>query len=179
MKFRKKPVVIEAIQYTGNNGLEINMFAPVAIQSPVLEPTDDNPTGAYIQIQTLEGCMIGRVDDWVIKGVNGEFYPCKPDIFAKTYEPAETPPTEPKTETTGWTEIGTLEHDELFGAWEQCDGERIELMDLLAAKTKEAKTYREALEYVEDNYEYTLNSEKQMQKSYDRIKEALDKYPKP
>lgn len=88
-KFRKKPVVIEAIQYNGNNGHEIKIFSDgVSIQSPVLEPSEDNPTGSYLQIKTLEGTMIGNVNDWIIKGVNGEFYPCKPDIFEKTYEPA-------------------------------------------------------------------------------------------
>jgi hypothetical protein len=46
----------------------------------------ENPSGLHIK--TLEGAMIASIGDFVIKGVNGEFYPCKPDIFAKTYEPA-------------------------------------------------------------------------------------------
>jgi hypothetical protein len=54
-----------------------------------LEPTDDNPTGEYLQIRTLEGIMIAIVGDWIIKGIKGEFYPCKLDIFNATYEPAE------------------------------------------------------------------------------------------
>ncbi len=88
MKYRKKPVVIEAVQWTGNNRAEIEEWSNKAvICSPVLEPTEDNPTGAYLQIQTLEGTMIGTVGDYVIKGVHGEFYPCKPDIFTETYEP--------------------------------------------------------------------------------------------
>jgi len=89
-KFKKKPVVIEAIQYTGHNGHEIKQFSnDLIIESPVLEPSEDNPTGAYLQIKTLEGIMIGKVNDWIIKGINCEFYPCKPDIFEKTYEAAE------------------------------------------------------------------------------------------
>ena len=69
-KYRKKPVVIECIQFTGNNGREIEQWSNgKAIISPVLEPTKDNPTGVYIQIHTLEGWMTGIVSDWIIKGV--------------------------------------------------------------------------------------------------------------
>lgn len=89
-KYRKKPVVIEAIQYTGHNGHAIlQWISAMAIESPVLEPSENNMTGEYLQIKTLEGTMAAIVGDWIIKGVNGEFYPCKPDIFEKTYEPAE------------------------------------------------------------------------------------------
>ena len=87
-QFRKKPVVIEAIQYNGNNGNELRIFSNNAVyESPICEPSEDNPTGSYVQIKTLEGIMIGNVNDWIVRGVNGEFYPCKPDIFEKTYEP--------------------------------------------------------------------------------------------
>ena len=77
MKYRKKPVVIEAVLWTGKNTNEINKFV--------------SPNGVHdgkVVIQTLEGVMQGSVGDWIIKGVKGEFYPCKPDIFAATYEPA-------------------------------------------------------------------------------------------
>lgn len=87
--YRKKPVVIEAIQYTGN-GFEINQWSKgVVVESPVLEPSKENPTGEYLQIHTLEGTMIGIVGDYIIKGIKGEFYPCKPDIFEQTYEKEE------------------------------------------------------------------------------------------
>lgn len=87
MKYRKKPVVIDAIQYTGNNDYEISKWSNnLVYSSPVLEPTENNPSGSYLQIKTLEGVMTAIVGDWIIKGVNGEFYPCKPDIFEKTYE---------------------------------------------------------------------------------------------
>ncbi len=78
MKFRKKPVVIEAIQWTGDNYLAVNEWCQGAIPRDVLRDT--------LQIRTLEGVMTARVGDWVIRGVSGEFYPCKPDIFAATYE---------------------------------------------------------------------------------------------
>ncbi len=89
-KFRKKPVVIEAVCYTGRNGFTIQQWSNFEIvESPVLEPSSDNPTGDYLQIKTLEGVMIANLGDWLIKGVKGEFYPCKPDIFAATYELVE------------------------------------------------------------------------------------------
>lgn len=86
-KYRKKPVVIEAVQYTGKNGNEIRKWSGnKVIESPVLEPSDDNLSGKYVQIETLEGTMIGNVGDWIIKGIQGEFYPCKDEIFKATYE---------------------------------------------------------------------------------------------
>lgn len=84
-KFRKKPVVIEAHQYIGNI-LPMGDFFDGKVMS---EFTDSR--GPYIMIQTLEGNMIGEVGDFIIKGVNGEFYPCKPDIFEKTYEAVDRP----------------------------------------------------------------------------------------
>lgn len=98
--FRKKPVVIEAAQFVETsrtqrkfgvsieyNSLEIADF----IGRPILVRTvpAEVPEGrTFIEIDTLEGVMQANIGDWIIKGVNGEFYPCKPDIFAKTYEPA-------------------------------------------------------------------------------------------
>jgi hypothetical protein len=87
MQYRKKPVVIEAIQFTGSNGPNIKSWSNNAvIESPVCEPSDDNPTGCYVQVNTLEGVMIGKVGDYIIRGIKGEYYPCKPDIFEQTYE---------------------------------------------------------------------------------------------
>jgi len=78
-KFRKKPVVIEALKWEGNNLSEIQAFYKV---SNIL-------AGDQIIINTLEGIMKANVGDWIIKGVTGEFYPCKPDIFEATYEAVE------------------------------------------------------------------------------------------
>lgn len=78
IKFRKKPVVIEAMRYDGNNAIEIMAWAKLP------EISEDLLGG--IEIKTLEGTMKAGVGDWVIKGIKGEFYPCKPDIFAATYE---------------------------------------------------------------------------------------------
>lgn len=90
-RYRKKPVVIEAVRYTGNNGSELKRWSDNnVLESPVLEPDKDNPTGAYVQVKVLEGTMIGLVGDYIIKGVAGEFYPCKPDIFEATYVEVES-----------------------------------------------------------------------------------------
>ena len=87
MFYRKVPVVIEAIQFTGTNGWVLKQWSDGAVYaSPVLEPTEDNPTGEYVQIKTLEGVMTGIVGDYIIKGVKGEFYPIKAEIFLETYE---------------------------------------------------------------------------------------------
>lgn len=76
MKFRKKPVVIEAEQFTEGKQASLAMWCHGI-------PT---PDGA-ITIATLEGPITARVGDWIIQGGKGEFYPCKPDIFEATYEP--------------------------------------------------------------------------------------------
>jgi len=75
MKYRKKPVEIDAIQWTGDNKLEIFDFCNMSYI-----------TDQELRIQTLEGSMIASINDYIIKGVMGEFYPCKPDIFEMTYE---------------------------------------------------------------------------------------------
>ena len=88
MKFRKKPVVIEAQQFTGENAEEI--FAWMALTSGASAGVRTE-TGALL-IETLEGDMRADINDWIIRGVKGEFYPCKPDIFTLTYEAAGTEP---------------------------------------------------------------------------------------
>ena len=77
-KYVKKPVEISAIQFTGQNDAECLIFCPVA--------TDPVERGPSLIIATLEGNMRVSVSDFIIRGVNGEFYPCKPDIFEKTYK---------------------------------------------------------------------------------------------
>lgn len=78
-KFRKKPVVIDAVQYTGANVPEIISFTEG-------QAIKNGGKSDYMTIPTLEGDHTATTGDWIIKGVNGEFYPCKPDIFEKTYE---------------------------------------------------------------------------------------------
>ncbi len=78
-QYRKKPVVIEAIQWTGDNLHEIAEWAQPFVSGNAKDP-------GRIHIQTKEGLMWADVGAWVIKGVQGEFYACKEDIFAATYE---------------------------------------------------------------------------------------------
>lgn len=89
MKFRKKPVVIEAVQFLPNNKSteDIMTLASKGIRQVEIERTADGHYRMFIQ--TLEGRMEAKIGDWIIQGVSGELYPCRPDIFLKTYEPAE------------------------------------------------------------------------------------------
>lgn len=84
-KYRKKPVVIEAVQFTGKNHEEIGIFvgydgAYMAGEALVIRTLEDGKEGVAKHV--------ADPGDWIIKGVAGEFYPCKPGIFAATYEPA-------------------------------------------------------------------------------------------
>lgn len=88
MKFKKKPVTIEAIQWTGENIAEIIEFVKGDVRIDA-ESNDGQTSRRELHINTLEGVMHASKGDWIIKGVQGEFYPCKPDIFEKTYDPAE------------------------------------------------------------------------------------------
>jgi hypothetical protein len=81
MFYRKKPVVIRAIQWTGDNRKEIFDFCDKCYFNTSFETGE-----LHLKIQTLEGNMEASEGDYVIQGVQGEFYPCKPDIFEKTYE---------------------------------------------------------------------------------------------
>lgn len=90
-KYRQKPVVIEAIQWTGEaiSTIEIERFVGVNELEWKKNPNYTNHKDRwFLMIPTLESPHEASVGDWIIKGVHGEFYPCKPDFFEKTYEPA-------------------------------------------------------------------------------------------
>lgn len=78
MKFRKKPVIVDAWQWTGS--MDTFPFETLVTHRML------SREGDTLQIRTLEGIMVANLGDWVIKGVKGEVYPCKPDIFEMTYE---------------------------------------------------------------------------------------------
>ena len=86
MKYRKKPVVIEAWQFTGEDGR--------SWPSWVMEYSSNEAVCYFCEgklcIPTLEGLMTASSGDWIIKGIKGELYPCKPDIFEATYETARS-----------------------------------------------------------------------------------------
>jgi hypothetical protein len=86
MKYRKKPVVIEAVQFTGSNFEELGRFAGQCVfwlndKCLGVRTLEDGPNG--------EAKHVADQGDWIIRGVKGEHYACKPDIFAMTYEPAD------------------------------------------------------------------------------------------
>ena len=85
-QYRKKPVVIEAVHYEGINIEEIRNFLGEYIVSECMDPAISDVWPASFDIRTLEGNMTASFGDYIIKGVKGEFYPCKPDIFEQTYD---------------------------------------------------------------------------------------------
>lgn len=95
-KFRKKPVVVEAVQLCWRNwGQVCNLLGdiiseqnPGRLSDSFVDDCGEKRPYIELTIPTLEGDHIARHGDYIIRGVNGEFYPCKPDIFAKTYERA-------------------------------------------------------------------------------------------
>lgn len=94
-KYRKKPVVIEAVQFTTNNEPSGSPHMDRIVNW--MNQGRDKPNGWHngtdIFIYTLEGEMRASVGDWIIKGVKGEFYPCKSDVFDMTYEQEDLTPT--------------------------------------------------------------------------------------
>jgi hypothetical protein len=88
MKYRKKPVLIEARQWDGAVLAATGIIDWVLANGGTARYRNDAVTTPRIAIDTLEGTMYASPGDWIIQGVQGEFYPCKPDIFAATYEPA-------------------------------------------------------------------------------------------
>jgi len=84
-KYRKKPVVIEAVRWEGDNVAEVIIFSTPRPGDERCVCVDEGPR--EVVIFTLEGEMRATLGDWIIRGVKGEFYPCKPDIFEATYEP--------------------------------------------------------------------------------------------
>lgn len=92
MKYRKKPVVIEAKLFNGNNMEEIRKWSNGHVEYTINDCAWQAGAGkpiATLSINTLEGTMEAKAGNYIIKGVDGEFYPCKPDIFQKTYEKVE------------------------------------------------------------------------------------------
>ncbi|WP_267244379.1 hypothetical protein [Streptomyces sp. PR69] len=90
-RYRKRPIEIDAIQWTGDNINAVMDFMhpqePVHVNS--LSHMRFTDADELVGIQTLEGLMVAGIGDWIVRGVRGELYPCKPDIFAETYEPTD------------------------------------------------------------------------------------------
>lgn len=88
-RYRKKPVEVEAVQWDGSedSARAIKAWADTHGAQPLAGWVQDT----MLLVRTLEGQMQAAPGDWIIRGVAGEFYPCSPDIFAATYEPADNP----------------------------------------------------------------------------------------
>ena len=96
MQFRKQPVVIDAVQWMNEpDGDSLKAILSLARNGRVTFAADGT---ADLVIETLEGDMRAKVGDWIIRGVKGELYPCKPDIFEATYEPVEAPSNPQETD---------------------------------------------------------------------------------
>jgi hypothetical protein len=91
MKYRKKPVVIEAVQWQGNNLGEVIGFTGLheSARKWTWKEYEAVVARGGLKIFTLEGSLMASIGDFIIRGINGEYYPCKPDIFDKTYEPID------------------------------------------------------------------------------------------
>lgn len=89
MRFRKKPVVIHAVKWDGENVDDILSHGNSGPRPSWGDDFKVNTRTKEVEILTLEGTMKASVGDWIIRGVKGEFYPCKPDIFEATYELAD------------------------------------------------------------------------------------------
>lgn len=81
--FRKKPITVEAIRWTGNNDADILRFVESGCTVYHIR--------GIVHIPTLEGLMEARIGDWIIKGIKGDFYPCKDDVFRASYESVSEP----------------------------------------------------------------------------------------
>jgi hypothetical protein len=90
-RYRKKPVIIEAIQWDGTHGGADAIASAFGVDAKRLEFGN-----GVLDVVTLEGSLSASPGDWIIRGIKGELYPCKPDIFAATYAPAPT--TAPEAE---------------------------------------------------------------------------------
>ena len=91
MKYRKKPIVIEAFKLN-DKGIVWEDWFWDAVKKSIITPHNFrtlNPEPAWCEIKTLEGIMLAKAGDYIIRGVNGEIYPCRANIFEKTYEVAE------------------------------------------------------------------------------------------
>lgn len=89
-RFRKRPVVIDAVQFNGTNYEAVQALTGRS-QFAMVDPEDrgDDPSIVAEVFDTLHSTWVGvHVDDWIIRGIQGEHYPCKPDVFEETYDPA-------------------------------------------------------------------------------------------
>lgn len=103
-RYKTKSCVIEAIQWTGDNMEEIKEFVGSAVLEKII-PRENKPNCHPIIIKTLEGPMLASENDYIIKGLRGEFYPCKPDVFEKKYKLIIEPQQDDISTLQNWEEM--------------------------------------------------------------------------
>lgn len=142
-EYRKKPVVIEAFRWTGGpDQTENPQWCVDAILAGTVRFENSGTPDVAMLIDTLEGTHRANQGDFIIKGVKGELYPCKPDIFALTYEPASTPTDETATATIEGLRAALLEARSQLEAYElERSGEAYNSLQINAAlNPQEAKS---------------------------------------
>lgn len=139
MKYKTKPVEIEAVQWTGLNLEEVKAFAGDSLEYAIFDTAwraGKNRPRVLMKIKTLEGDMKVSEGDYIVKGLKGEFYPCKPDIFEMKYETSSQKETieQSKEEAKNLNEltdhlIRLLESDDKRFSFEFCAGGVMEIYD--------------------------------------------------
>lgn len=152
-KFRKKPVVIQAVQYDGSyRCLDEFPFSEVCNIEISQEEAGEGKFKQCLIISTLEGKMKASIGDYIIRGVNGEYYPCKPDIFEKTYEAViDDPDMDISKFIESGHEIGIVHKDDINGISSEYMGRR----SFIAPKTYEDGTQN----YIITNMNECINAE--------------------
>ena len=110
-KFKKKPVEIEAMQWDGtlSSANEIMEWSRTDMGPRIVYNSYTNTIHEpHLNILTMEGVMVARKKDWIIRGIHGEVYPCNPDIFEKTYAPSEEE-NKPQDEFSNWAKEAFVE----------------------------------------------------------------------
>ena len=129
-KYTKKPVTIEALQWTGENVSEIFEFCSMSYRSVINPETGE----MGMIIQTLEGPMTASIGDYIIKGIKGEFYPCKPDIFALTYDEATKTEAKPGKSLHNTTANGAKKNVKDIQFWG--DGDTFRLISKASSESE-------------------------------------------
>ncbi len=135
-KYRKKPVIIDAWQWDGSEGMAIQLIQNNTVKGSVQKVLEgETPTVAF-RIFTLEGAMSVSEGDYIIRGVEGEFYPCKPNIFEKTYESVGI--------SVGEIDAALAEHN-LHESWIEMEDDSNNLEALREILSRELNDNREEL----------------------------------
>ena len=129
-KYTKKPVTIEALQWTGENVSEIFEFCSMSYRAIINPETSE----MGLIIQTLEGPMTASIGDYIIKGIKGEFYPCKPDIFALTYDDAALTEVKPGKSLHNTTANGAKKNVKDIQFWG--DGDTFRLISKASSESE-------------------------------------------